>query len=82
MAVASEMASTKEAPTMSLGEMREHLGRLRHGGRIKDGDQARLAGKMKEIMSRLAELGKRGGEFAQVKLSDEAKELYDHSRWS
>ena len=82
MAVVSEMVSGKEAATMSLAEMREHLGRVRQGGGIKPGDQARLASKMKEVMSRLAKLGQRGGGFAEVQLSDEAKELYDRSRWS
>ena len=82
MAVVSEMPKAKEVGSMSLAEMRGHLAKFRRGGKIKPGDRARLERTMKEILGRLAKLGQRGGGFAQVRLSDEARELYQRSRWS
>ena len=82
MAVVSEMPKAKEIGSMSLGEVRGHLAKFRRDGRIKAGDRARLEMKMKEILGRLAKLGQKGGRFAQVRLSDEARELYERSRWS
>ena len=75
MAVVSEMPKAKEVGSMSLGEVREQLAKFRRGGRIKAADRARLERKMKEILSRLAKLGQKGGRFAQVRLSAEAKAL-------
>ena len=82
MGIVSEMPKAKEVGSMSLAEMRDHLARLRRGGRMKPGDQGRLAKRMKEILGQLAKLGQRGGAFGQVRLSDEAREMYEHSRWS
>ncbi len=82
MAVVSEMPKAKVVGSMSLGEVREQLARFRRGGRMKAGDQARLERKMKEILSRLAKLGQKGGRFAQVRLSDEMRELYQRGRWA
>ena len=81
MAVATEMSKVKGVGVMSLAEMRDHLVRFREVGEIKSADQAKVQAKMKEILARLARLGEKGGLFAQVRLSDEAKELYEHSRW-
>ena len=81
MAVVSEIPKAKEVGSMSLAEMRDHLARFRQGGRIKAADQARVQAKMREILARLAKLGQKGGRFAQVSLSDEARELHEHSRW-
>ena len=66
---------------MSLAEMTEHLSRSRQGGTMKTAERARLRSKMKELMARLAKVGKRGGGFAKVRLSDEVKEMYERGRW-
>ncbi len=82
MAVVSEMPKAKEVASMSLGEVRGHLAKFRRGGRMKAGDRARLQMKMKEILDRLAKLGQKGGRFAQIRLSDEMRELYQRDRWA
>ena len=82
MAVASEMTKAKQVGSMSLAEMRDHLANTRQGARMKADDRARLASKMKEILARLGKLGQKGGGFAQVRLSDEAVELYERGRWA
>lgn len=75
MAVATEMPRVETVGSMSLGEVREQLAKFRRGGRIKAADQAKLQRKMKEILSHLAKLGQKGGQFAQIRLSDEMTEL-------
>ena len=75
MAVVSEMPKAKEIGSMNLAEMRDHLANFRRGGKLKAGDRARLERKMKEILARLAKLGQRGGQFAQIRFSAEAKAL-------
>ena len=75
MAVVSEMPKTKEVGSMSLAEMRDYLGKFRREGKLKAGDRAKLERKMKEILGRLAKLGQRGGQFAEIRLSAEAKAL-------
>ena len=80
MAVVSEMPKAKEVASMSLVEMRDHLAKFRRGGRMRAGDRARLDKKMTEILRRLARLGQNGGQFAQIRLSDEMTELYQRGR--
>ena len=75
MAVVKEMPRVEAVSSMSLEEFREQLVRFRHGGRMRVDDQGKLERKMKEILSRLAKLGQKGGQFAQIRLSDEAKSL-------
>ena len=82
MSVVREMPRAKEVVKMSLAEMREHLARLRSGARMKPGDQARMASRMKAILVQLAKVGKRGGAFGKVSLSDEAREVYERSQWA
>ena len=82
MAAVKEMPRTTELTGMSLEEMRKHLGRFRQGGRIEPGERARFEKKMKEIMARMAKLGRKGGAFGQVRFSEEAVDCYERSRWS
>ena len=82
MAAIKEMPRTMELTSMSLEEMREHLGRSRQGGRIDPAEKARFQEKMKEIMGRIAKLGRKGGAFGQVRFSEEAMEVYERSRWA
>ena len=82
MAAVKEMPRVEVIASMSLGEVRQQLAKFRRGGRIKAADQARLERKMKEILARLAKLGQKGGRFAQIRLSDEMRELYQRGRWA
>ena len=75
MAAVKEMPRVETVSSMSLEELREQLARFRNGARMRADDRGKLERKMKEILSRLAKLGQRGGEFAQIGLSDEAKVL-------
>ena len=75
MAAVKEMPRVETVSSMSLEELREQLVRFRQGGRMRAEDRGKLERKMKEILSHLAKLGQRGGEFAQIGLSDEAKAL-------
>ena len=75
MAAVKEMPRVEAGSSMSLEELRDQLGRLRQGGRMRACDQVKMEKKMKEILARLARLGQRGGLFAQVGLSEEAKAL-------
>ena len=80
MAAVKEMARDETVSSMSLEELREQLVRLRQGGRLRAEDRVKLERKMKEILSRLAKLGQKGGQFAQIRLSDEAKDLCQRVR--
>ncbi len=82
MAAVKEMPRVEVVASMSLAEMRDHLATFRRGGKMRAGDRARLERKMKEILSRLARLGQKGGQFAQIGLSDEMRELYQRGRWA
>ncbi len=82
MAAIKEMPRSRELTRMSLAEMREHLGRFRQGERTEPGEKARFEAKMKDIMGRLAKLGRKGGRFGKVRFSDEVVEVYERSRWS
>ncbi len=76
MPVATEMPKVEAVSSMSLAKLREQLVKFKQNGRIQAVDQAKLKGKMKEILSHLAKLGQRGGRFAQIQLSDEMRALY------
>ena len=82
MAAIKEMPRTMKLTSMSLEEMRKHLTRLRQGGGIGPGEKARFQKKMKEIMARMARLGRKGGPFGQVRLSQEVMDCYERSRWA
>ena len=82
MAAIKEMPRAVELTGMSLEEMRQHLGRFRQGSGIEAGQRARFEKKMKEIMVRMARLGRKGGAFGQVRFSEEALDVYERSRWS
>ncbi len=82
MAAVTEMPRVEVVASMSLEEVREQLARFRRAGRIKAADQARLVSKMKANLGRLAKLGQKGGQFAQIRLSDEMRELYQRGRWA
>ena len=82
MAVATEVPKVEAVGSMSLAELREQLAKFRQDGRIQAADQAKLERKMKEILSHLAKLGKKGGQFAQIRLSDEMTELCQRSQWA
>ena len=82
MTAVKEMPRVEVVGSMSLAEVREQLAKFRGGGRMKAADRARLERKMKEILGRLAKLGQKGGRFAQIRLSDEMRELYQRGRWA
>lgn len=82
MAVVTELPRVEAVGSMSLGEVREQLAKLRRGGRIEADDRTRLHGKMKDILRHLVKVGQKGGEFAQIQLSDEMAALYQRDRWA
>ena len=82
MAAVKEMPRIMESTSMSLEEMREHLGRSRQGSRIGADELARFERKMKEITGRIAKLGRKGGRFSKVRVSEEVMDCYERSRWS
>lgn len=75
MTAVKEMPRVEAGSSMSLEELREQLGHLRQGGRMRACDRVKMEKKMKEILVRLARLGQRGGLFGQVRLSEEARAL-------
>ncbi len=80
MAAVKEMPRVETVSSMSLEELREQLVRFRQGGTMRADERCRVERKMKEILSRLAKLGQKGGQFAQIRLSDEAKDLCQRVR--
>ncbi len=80
MAAVKEMPRVETVSSMSLVELREQLVRFRQGRRMRAEDRVKVERKMKEILSRLAKLGQKGGQFAQIRLSDEAKDLCQRVR--
>ena len=82
MAIVSEMPKTKEAPTMSLAQIRRQLDKLHWNGQIDPDQRTQLQAKLRQIMTRLARISRRGGPFAQVRPSQELMELYQRTRWA
>ena len=81
MAIVSEMPQAKGVATMSLAEIRQHLLKFHRQGKIGPDQREKLQKKLREILSRLAEVSRRGGQFAQVRPSRQLLELFEHSRW-
>ena len=82
MAIVSEMPKAKEAQSMSLAQIRRQLDKFHWQGQVDPDQRAQLQAKLRQIMTRLAEISRRGGAFAQVQPSRELMELYEQSRWA
>ena len=82
MAIVSEMPKIKDASGMSLAQIRRQLDNLHGQGQIDPDQRARLQAKLRQIMTRLARISRRGGPFAQVRPSQELMELYQRTRWA
>ena len=82
MAIVSEMPEVKEVHSMSLAHIRQQLDSFYSNGRVDPSQKAQLEAKLRQIMTRLARISRRGGRFAQVQPSRQLMELYEHSRWA
>ena len=82
MAIISEMPKAKEVRSMSLAQIRRQLDKFHWQGQVDPDQRAQLQAKLRQIMTRLAEISRRGGAFAQVQPSRELMELYEQSRWA
>ena len=81
MVIVSEMPKAKEFGTMSLAEFRQHLAEFCRRGKVDPQERDKLQKKLREILSRLAKVSQRGGQFAQVRPSRQLLELFEQSRW-
>jgi len=81
MVIVSEMPKAKEVGTMSLAEIRQHLAEFCRRGKVDPQERDKLQKKLREILSRLAKVSQRGGQFAQVRPSRQLLELFEQSRW-
>ena len=82
MAVITEMAKAKQGQSMSLDQIRRQLDKSRWNGHLDPDQRDQLQAKLRQIMTRLAKISRRGGPFAQVKPSRELTELYQRTRWA
>ena len=81
MVIVSETPKAKEVGTMSLAEIRQHLAEFCRRGKVDPQERDKLQKKLREILSRLAKVSQRGGQFAQVRPSRQLLELFEQSRW-
>ena len=81
MVIVSEMPKAKEVGSMSLTQIRQHLAEFCQGGKVDPQKRDKLQKKLREILSRLAKVSQRGGQFAQVRPSRQLLELFEQSRW-
>jgi hypothetical protein len=82
MATVSEIPRAKEVRSMSLAQIRRQLDKFHWQGQVDPDQRAQLQAKLRQIMTRLAEISRRGGAFAQIQPSKELMDLYEHSRWA
>ena len=79
MAVITEMPKAKHAQSMGLDQIRRQLDKMTWQGQVDPDQRAQLQAKLRQIMTRLAKISRRGGPFAQVKPSRQLMELYQQT---
>ena len=79
MAVITEIPKAKHTQSMGLDQIRRQLDKLRWQGQVDPDQRAQLQARLRQIMTRLAKISRRGGPFAQVRPSRELMELYQRT---
>ena len=67
---------------MTLAEVQRTLAKYVSKGKVDAAQRERLQGKMREILRQVGKVSAKGGKFAQIELSDEAVDLYEHCKWA
>ena len=67
---------------MSLAEVQRALAKYVRKGKVDTAQREQVQAKMREILRQVGKVSSKGGKFAQVELSDEAVELYEHCKWA